>query len=545
MAAHKGLMIEKSLLVKNARIYTMDAKAPVASALAVIGDRIAVVGAEVEARAALRGRTNLEEWDAEGNCLLPGLIDAHTHFLEWSKRMVSVDLEGVPTLEDALKIVREFAERQRGHDDQWIVGGGWNKNIWGAGGFPTRRHLDSVAPDNPVALSSKDGHSLWVNSRALDLAGVNKATEDPDGGRLLRDGDGRPSGILQETAQGLVWRLIPDGGLAENQGILRQGMRAAVKLGLTGVHTCEGAATMRALQAMDRDGDMALRVNAMIPADSLDAVIDLGLAWGFGSNYLKIGPLKLFADGALGSQTAYMYEPYEGDGDYAGILVMTLDDLKETIARAVKAGMPVAAHAIGDRSNSEVLSAIGFAMEEAGLNPGDLRHRIEHAQCVRPEDLKRFAEQGVIASVQPLHATSDRYIVDRHWGERRGPWAYAFKNFLTEGVSVAFGSDAPVESIDPLKGIYAAVSRKREDEPDSEPWYPDQRLTREEAVFGYTVGAAFAGGDEGRRGMLSPGMLADFILLDRDIMKCPEGEIPGAEVLLTVVGGSPVHSERW
>lgn len=524
-------MFKKTLFV-NGRIHTLDPQRPIVGALAAQDGRVVAVGEDHEVLS-LKGAAD-EVIDLEGRTALPGFTDSHVHFLSYSERFDEVDLEGVASLEEALRRVATGAAAAPARG--WVTGGGWNKNLWD--GFPTRGDLDRVVPDRPVALSSKDGHALWVNSKALAVAGVTRTTADPPNGSIQRGGDGEPTGIIFEFAQGLVYRHVPPRTAADYARLLARGIHEAHALGLVGVHCPEGAEAFRAFQDVRAAGGLDFRVFMMVPDETLPTAIPLGLRTGFGDERLRVGAVKAFADGALGPQTADMLDDYEGRPGYRGIPTTTPEAMKELVATATRNNFSMAVHAIGDRANRLVLDAYEAVLDESRAR--GLRHRIEHAQLLHPDDLPRFARLGVIASVQPIHATSDRYIADKHWGAR-ARLAYPFRSLLASGARLCFGSDGPVESIDPLKGIYAAVTRKRADEPDSRPWYPEERLTVDEAVRGYTEWAAYASYEERSRGTLSPGKLADLTVLSRHIFDEPPEVIPETRVLMTVVGGKVVH----
>jgi len=420
-------------------------------------------------------------------------------------------------------------------EGEWIRGHGWNHNRWG-GQFPTRQLLDRVAPRHPVYLTAKSGHAAWVNSCALELAEVTAATADPAGGAVMRDGAGAPCGVLLEGAADLVGRHLPEPTLEEVVEAMRRGTGEAHRRGLTGVHDLDGARALRAWQVLRERGELGLRVVKSIPGSLAERAAELGLRSGLGDDWLRLGGVKLFADGALGQRTAWMEEPYEGEPDNCGMPLGSREELERAVLGAAEAGLACYVHAIGDRANREVLEILATARTREVGGPR-LRHRIEHVQVLRPRDLPRLAELGVVASMQPVHATSDMEIADRHWGPRvRG--AYAFRSLLNRGTALAFGSDAPVESIDPLLGIHAAVTRRRVDgSPGQEGWQPQERLTVEEAVRAYTVGAAYAAGAEDHLGTLSPGKLADVTVLDRDIFAGPPMEIARAAVCATFVNG--------
>lgn len=545
----------RGLVLTNGRIHTMDPRRPRAEALAAVGDTIVSVGTASEVAAAARawGRVRFETVDLAGGCAMPGLVDSHVHFAAWALGQERLDLDGVAPKEAALERVRAFAAQLP--SGAWVLGRGWNKNLWAGGAFPTRHDLDAVAGGRPVALASKDGHSLWCSSRALELAGVGRDTPDPPGGEIVREpggptgpasggcprsgsSGGEPTGILKEDAMALVTAVLPSPSAEELEQAVRRGIARAHAMGLTGVHDMEGADALRAFAALRERGELTLRVVMQVPDAHLDHAVGLGLRSGFGDEWLSLGAMKIFADGALGVQTAAMLEPYEGQPGNYGIATKTPEALAAAFGRAIAGGFSVACHAIGDRANRMVLDAL--AAHAAASRARGLRHRIEHAQCVHPDDLPRFAALGVVASMQPIHATSDRDNADRYWGAR-GRYAYAFRDLLASGAVLAFGSDAPVEPMEPLLGIYAAVTRQRADEPDVPPWYPEQCLTAGEAVRAYTAGAAYAAGRETRLGMLAPGMACDVTVVSEDLFGPDPAAILAARAVLVISGGRVVH----
>jgi hypothetical protein len=399
-----------------------------------------------------------------------------------------------------------------------------------------------VAAGHPVALEDKSHHATWVNHRALELAGITAATQDPPGGEIVRDESGQPTGILLETAAELVQRLIPEPGVNTLVEALRQGMARAQRLGLTGFHDPGNPRALAALQVLRARGEMGLRALMHIPAECLDAAIQLGLRSGLGDEYLRIGAVKLFADGALGPQSAHMLAPYEGTASHTGIPTLQPKELCNLIQRARCAGLSVAVHAIGDAANRNVLDAIERA--QSRISDSEFRpllpDRIEHVQLLHPDDVPRLARLGVVASMQPIHATSDMEMAERHWG-RRCDLSYAWRSLLDHDTRLAFGSDCPVETLDPLAGIHAAVTRRRADgSPGCEGWIPAQRLAVAEAVRAYTRGAAYASGEGRLKGSLSPGKLADLVVLSRDIFTIDPMEIPETRVQMTVFDGKIV-----
>lgn len=535
------------LLLFNGRIHTLDADQPQAQALALVGNRILAVGANDELRPLLRSGGRAV--DLEGRAVIPGLIDAHVHFGWHSLALFQgrVDLDNVPTKAEAVARVAERARRQE--HGQWVQGAGWNKNIWIDPSFPTATDLDAVIPDHPVALEDKSHHATWVNGRALDLAGISAATEDPPGGKILRDESGQPTGILLETAAELVYKVIPETDVRTMVEALRLGIPQAHRLGLTGVHDPGHPVVLSAFQVLRAREELQLRALVHIPSDGLDAARQLGLRSGLGDEYLRIGGVKMFADGALGPQSAHMLAPYEGTTGELGIPTYTAEELQDLAHRSHQAGLSVAVHAIGDAANRNVLDAI----EHAHLQDPDshsrvstvpdpiLPDRIEHVQLLHADDVGRLARMGVVASMQPIHATSDMEMAERHWG-RRCDLSYAWRSVLDSGACLAFGSDCPVETLDPLAGIHAAVTRRRADGlPGPEGWIPAQRLTVTEAVHAYTLGAAYAAGEGHLKGSLSPGKLADAVVLSRDILVCDPMEILETRVEMTVFDGRIVY----
>jgi predicted amidohydrolase YtcJ len=532
----------------NGTIHTMEAQTPLASAIAFSGDRIAALASDAVGGDRLQGALAPDgrAIDLRGRTVIPGLIDAHLHFVQYSLRLEQVDIYELPSLGQTLDRVAAHVATLR--PGQWVGGGGWNCNLWGEGAFPTRHDLDRVTPDHPAALSSKDGHSLWVNTRAMQLAGLSAQTLDVPGGGIYRDAEGIPTGILQENAMGLVYDVIERPSHAEMLDACRHGLGRAHRAGLTGIHDCEGAAALRVFQELAQDGELTLRVLAHIPTESLDAAIELGVRDGLGNEWLRLAGIKAFVDGSLGSRSAWMLEPYEGCPGNCGIPTTTEQALGELLRKANGAGLSVAVHAIGDAANRAVLDAVAMCAtataSACGAVAPPVRNRIEHVQRLHPDDVPRLAALSVIASGQPIHATADIDLVERYWGAR-GATSYAWRSLLEEGTVLAFGSDAPVESISPLVGIHAAVTRRRANGyPGPKGWHPEQSLTVGQAVRAYTMGAAYASGEERLKGSLRAGKLADLAVLDRDIFSIDPMEILQAQVVATVVGGRFVYQSE-
>jgi predicted amidohydrolase YtcJ len=516
------------LVLYNGTFYTLSAGQPRVSALAVRDGRIIYAGDDATARGMLAAGG--EAVDLRGYCAIPGLADAHLHFSSFALSLMAVDAE-TPTLEEALARVAEYAARTPA--GEWVVGRGWNHNVWG-GEFPTAAQLDSVAPGHPVCLSAKSGHATWVNSVALRMAGITAGTADPPGGEIVHDAAGQPTGLLLEEAMNLVYRIIPARTAADiAEAMADQAIPMAHRAGLTMVHDMDSPVAFSAQQMLQEQGRLSLRVLKSVPYVVLDEALAVGLRTGFGNDMLRIGQVKMFSDGALGPRTAWMLEGFETAPDNTGIATTDIAALREAAEKANAAGLGCAIHAIGDRACREILDIYESLRSRY---PG-MRNRIEHLQILHPDDFARVGRLGVIGSMQPIHATSDMHISDRHLGARAAG-AYVFRTLLDLGAVLAFGSDCPVEVIDPLVGLHAAVTRRRADgTPSPEGWYPEQRLTVEQAVRGFTLGAAYAAGMEDRLGSLEVGKLADVTILGRDIFAIDPAEILHAGVMGTVVGG--------
>jgi predicted amidohydrolase YtcJ len=508
------------VILENGVVRTMDPSLRVARALAIAGDRVAGgVGTHETALA------SPERIDLGGRCVLPGFSDSHVHFPTWALAQRQVRLEGTASLEETLARVADAAADAS--PDRWLRGMGWRSGDWSPAVEPTKEALDRVTGDTPTALMARDYHSLWLNSTALARANGDL---DVPGGVVERDTHGEPTGVLREEC---AWHFRDTYARPTEDEMVeasREAMRIAVARGVTAVHDKDGwLGALAVWQRLRDEGSMHLRVWQSIPAKQVDDVAALHLRSGFGDDLVRVGYLKAFMDGTLGSQTARML-------DGTGVEITSKEGLAEIIRRGSEAGFSVAVHAIGDLANRDALDA--FEETQAQWKPLGLRQRIEHAQLLAPEDITRFAEIGVTASVQFSHATSDRDIADRFWaGKTDG--AYAYRSLLDAGAVLANGSDAPIEELEPWAGICAGVLRTID---ERDPWHPEQRVTLEEALQATIVAPAWLAGDERRRGRLVPGFLADLVVLDRDPFELEPEDLPEVRVVATMLGGRWTHN---
>jgi predicted amidohydrolase YtcJ len=525
-------------LIVNANIHTLDDEQPRASAIAIHRDRIIAVGDD-DLRSLATPRTRIH--NLHGAMVLPGLTDAHIHWQWTSSGLREVDLFDVRSKAEALRRVGEAAARAK--PGAWITGRGWAQAMWEGGVFPTASDLDSVAPNNPVFLKARSGHASWANTAAMNLAGIADSTPDPNGGAIQRDAHGRATGIFLEDATELISRVVPPLTATEIAALMEEMQKRAWRVGLTGIHDYDGPSAFEAMQMLHEHGRLGLRVVKNINDPYIHHAHGLKLRWGFGSDWLRLGGLKIFADGALGSLTALMIEPYQNDPngtENRGITVTDKETMQELVTTASRSGFPSTIHAIGDRAVHDVLDVYeSVRQEEArlGIPRDERRHRIEHVQIIHPDDAYRLGQLDIIASMQPIHATADYEMADRYWGER-AKWSYNLRLQVEAGAVLALGSDSPVEPFDPLRGIHAAIARRRADgSPGEGGWYRENGLTINEAIRGYTQGAAFAAGMEDRLGKIASGYLADLVAFDRDLTTTPADDLLKAGCTATMVSG--------
>ncbi|MEP6893982.1 MAG: amidohydrolase, partial [Chloroflexota bacterium] len=521
-------------LLYNAHIHTQNPAQPTASALVIDRERILAVG---NADDLINEYPKAQKEDMAGRVIVPGLTDAHLHLKYYSLFLQKIDCE-VSTKAECLRRVAERVNKSK--PGEWILGHGWNQNVWG--NWPTASELDAIAPNNPVYLTAKSLHAAWTNTNGLKLANITAQTPDPHNGQIQRDASGNVTGILLETAMELLDKAIQEPTINEIADAIEKAQPILWKMGLTGVHDFDRRDSFMALQQLHLQHKLKLRVLKNIPVELLDEAHALGLRGGFGDDMLRIGNVKVFMDGALGPHTAAMFQPYNGDAENRGILNMDGEELFEHGRKAAQVGLGMTVHAIGDRANHEVLNAYEQLRNYENENhlPA-MRHRIEHVQVIHPDDAPRLGRLKVIASMQPIHATSDMLMADQFWGER-SRLAYAMKTQLDFGAPLALGSDAPVESPNPFLGLHAAVTRQRADgSPSADGWYPKQKLTMAEAFSGYTLGAAYASYMEDRLGRLAPNHLADLIVLEKDPFTCNPNELLTLQSSATMVAGEWVY----
>jgi hypothetical protein len=527
------------LVLLSANIWTGDAGRSAATALAARGSRIVALGTDAEV-ANFRGPRTVV-LDAKGRRVVPGFIDSHTHMSMGGFNLLAVDLRRTKDPADFTRKLAEFAKTRPA--GLWLTDGAWDHQVWADPVLPTRALLDPATGDRPTCLSRTDGHMVVCNSRALALAKVTRETPDPPGGVIVRDSRGEPTGVLKDAAMDLVWAVRPARTAAEISEALRTAVRHAAENGVTSVQDLPGnPADLDGWEALRREGKLTVRVDYRPSLSEWEKVRDRRSAMK-NDEWLRIGGVKGYVDGSLGSSTALFSEPYSDDPKTSGVYAseaIPLEKLEARVAAADAAGLQVEVHAIGDRANGELLDLFERVARKNG--PKDRRFRIEHAQHLRPADIPRFAKQGVIASMQPYHAIDDGRWADKRIGIERCRTTYAFRSLLDTGALLAFGSDWDVAPLSPITGIDAAVNRRTLDGKNPQGWIPEQRIGVEEALRAYTTGAARAGFAEGEKGSLAVGKLADFVLLSRDLLSIPPGQIPETRVEATVVGGRIVYS---
>ncbi|MGA2344782.1 MAG: amidohydrolase [Candidatus Sulfotelmatobacter sp.] len=523
------------LIITNAKIWTVDKSLPTAQAVAILGDRIVAVGANTEIDAWRAPHTHVI--DAGSKLLLPGFNDAHVHFVSGGMQLDNIQLNDATTPEE---FARRIGERARvTAKGEWIVGGNWDETKWNPPDMPTKELIDAVTPDTPVFVSRYDGHMGLANSVALRLAGINAKTPDPPGGTLVRDAEGNPTGALKDAATDYLDKVIPPLSHDQRVKIVKRALAYAASVGVTSVqHLVASYDDIAVYSELLQRDELTARIYAAPSITHVDELAKLGIGRAFGGPYLRIGALKAFADGSLGSGTAYFYEPFLKQGNNRGLLsdeMHPISLMRDRYMKADAAGLQICTHAIGDEGISTILDLYSEVIKKHGES--DRRLRIEHAQHMAAKDFERFAQLHVIASVQPYHAIDDGRFAESHIGHDRASRTYAFRTFLDHGVRLAFGTDWEVAPLDPLLTVYAAVTRATLDGKNPNGWFPEQKLSVAEAIEAYTMGSAYAEFQEKEKGSITPGKLADMVLLSDDIFSIEPEKIRDVRVLKTFVGG--------
>lgn len=540
-AGFTATSLADTLLYKNVNGYTLNSERDVVRFAALEVNDDVVVRTYAEGDTLPADDTMDTVIDGAGRTLVTGLIDAHGHVLSYGQSLLRVDLVGTSTEAEAEAAERVAAFAEANEELEWVLGRGWNQVLWDSNAFPTAASLDALVAEKPIWLSRVDGHAGWANSKAMEIAGVTRDTPDPDGGQILRDADGNPTGVFVDNAMALVRGNIPPATLEEQKFALMTAMKSLATYGLTAVHDAGvSSSTVAAYKQLLEDGPLPIRVNVMLGAT--DPLFTDRLAEGHFSDAdqtLTINSVKIAADGALGSRGAAMIDDYSDMPGHKGLILLSEERMQYLMRAAMNAGFQVNTHAIGDAANKLVLDSYEQLIAETGTT--DLRHRVEHAQILRYEDIVRFAELGVIPSMQATHATSDKNMAVDRIGDVRIQGAYAWRKLIDAGALIANGSDFPVESPNPFFGLHASITRQDKNNDPVGGWYPEERMTPAEAFASFTLDAAYSGFQEDWLGSLTPGKKADFIVLDRDIFSIPSSEIWQTQAVETWVNGVRVN----
>lgn len=526
------------LVITNAKVWTVDRSHPTAQAVAVLGDRIVAAGSTERVGAWVGPRTKVI--DAGGRLLLPGFNDAHVHFVSGGEQLDNVQLKDASTPQEFGRRIGERAKQTA--SGEWILGGNWDETKWNPPNIPTKELIDAVTPNTPVFVSRYDGHMGLANSVALRLAGITAKTPDPPGGTIVRDAQGNPTGALKDAATDYIDRVITPLTQSELVRVVKHALAYAASVGVTSAqHMSADYEEIGVYSELLQRGELTTRMYVAPLITHVDDQAKLGIGHSFGGPYLRIGAVKAFADGSVGSRTAYFYEPFLNEGNNRGLLsdeMHPISLMRDRMMKADATGLQICTHAIGDEAISTILDLYADIVKAHGEI--DRRFRIEHAQHMAAKDFERFAQLHVIASVQPYHAIDDGRFVESYIGHDRASRTYAFRTFLDHGVRLAFGTDWEVAPLDPLLTIYAAVTRATLDGKNPNGWFPEQKLTVAEAVEAYTMGSAYAEFQENEKGSITPGKLADMVLLSDDIFTIPPAKIRDVKVLKTIVGGKIV-----
>ncbi|HEX6176841.1 MAG TPA: amidohydrolase [Thermoanaerobaculia bacterium] len=535
-----SLVIAANLVLLNGKIWTGDDRNRFVEAVAIEGNQIVAVGHD-DAVLAVAPR-DVKRIDLRGRLVVPGFIDNHAHFLDGGLQLSRVKLRDAASPAEFAKRIADFAKSSG--KGAWVLGGEWDEQLWTPYQLPRRQMIDAVTPDNPVFVSRLDGHMALANSVALRLAGITGDSEDPPGGTIVRDENGEPTGLLKDAAMDKVFAVIPSATPEERIRGAKAALKEAARYGVTTINDMSGSDAyedFHAYQALDRAGELTSRLYLFTPISRYERLVAAGVEKRFGSPRLRIGALKGFSDGSLGSSTAAFFEPFAGEPENRGLLMepMTDGSMRKWVTAADKANLHIGIHAIGDRANDEVLKIM-----ESIPNHRERRFRIEHAQHLTPDLIKRFASQRVIASMQPYHAIDDGRWAEKKIGPERAKGTYAFKSLLDAGVTLTFGSDWTVAPLSPILGIYAAVTRRTIDGKNPKGWVPQEKISVEQALRCYTVNNAFAMFAENEIGKIAPGMLADLVVLSDDLFKIAPEKIEDVKVDVTIVDGSVVYERK-
>lgn len=530
--------IAADLVIVNANVRTMSAKQPTVRSIAVLGNKIIAIGTDSDTKSLIGKKTRVV--DADGKLVLPGFNDSHTHFMNGGAGLSSVDLRDAKTPEEFVKRIKNFAAKLP--KGRWILNGNWDHENWTPNNLPTKEMIDAVTPDNPVFINRLDGHMALANSLALKLAKFDKNTKDVAGGEIVRDAEGNPTGILKDEAMDYVSKVIPEISFEEKLEVAEAATNYAASLGVTSVQDVSAGTDVGIYQEMMRRGKLKTRIYAVSPLSGWQRWQKTGVQYAFGDAMIRVGGLKGFADGSLGSTTAWFYEPYLDAPNSKGFPLIEMSKMYELANDADKAGLQIMIHAIGIRANDEILKIYERIEKENGAK--DRRFRIEHAQHLNPDLIKRFASDKVIASMQPYHAIDDGRWAFKRLDEKRLKGTYAFRSLLDSGAILAFGTDWDVAPLNPMFGVYAAVTRRTLDDKNPNGWMPEQKISVEETVRAYTYGSAYAEFQENVKGTLEIGKLADMVILSDDIFSINPNDINKTKVLTTIVDGKIVFQSN-
>lgn len=532
-AAAQGVTAD--LVITNAKLHTMNPAQKQARSIAVLGNRIIAVGSDAETRPLIGAKTRVI--DAKGKVIIPGFNDAHVHFLETGVQLSSVDLRDARTPQEFVERIRKFAAKLP--KGRWILGGKWDHENWTPNNLPTAAMIDAVTPDNPVFIDRLDGHMALANSLAMRLAKIDRDVKDVAGGEIVRDASGNPTGVFKDAAMGYIGRVIPEPSFEERLEAAQAATDHAASLGVTSVQDMSAGTDVGVYQELLRRGTLKTRVYGCSPLSAYTRWQNTGVRYAFGDAMLRVGCLKGYADGSLGSTTAWFFEPYLDAPTSTGLASDEIPKTPEYVLGADKAGLQIRIHAIGDKANATVLDIFDKTTRANGQR--DRRFTIEHAQHLRQEDIRRFGSQKVVASMQPFHIIDDGRWAWKRLDEKRLKGTYAFRTLLDSGAVLAFGSDSPVAPLNPLFGVYAAVTRRTLDEKNPGGWIPEQKISVDETLRAFTWGSAYAEFQENVKGTIEPGKLADLVMLSDDIFTIDPVKIRDVKIHLTIVDGRVVY----